>query len=195
MTPVFRDYLCAPHKLAYVEGKERRMVPCIFCAIVKGDPRIPSRIILRTERLMVMLNLYPYNPGHLMVVPVRHVEKLQELSREELNEFFWMGVKAVRLLEEALHPAGVNMGLNLGAAAGASIDHLHLHVVPRFPRELGFMETTAGTRTLIMDLDTVYKRLSQHLHILQDSEESQTKEPKPRREEKHTSRKGRKRKT
>jgi len=160
------------------------MVPCIFCAIVKGDPRIPSRILLRTKRLMVMLNLYPYNPGHLMVVPVRHVEKLQEMSKEELNEFLWMGVKTVRLLEEALHPAGVNMGLNLGAAAGASIDHLHLHVVPRFPKELGFMETTAGTRTLIMDLDTVHKRLSQHLHLLQDDEGPE----KPRRRKRNSSR-------
>ncbi|MFX1300008.1 MAG: HIT family protein, partial [Promethearchaeota archaeon] len=116
-----------------------------------------------------ILNMFPFNPGHVMVVPLRHVETLSKLTREELNAFFWMGAKTVRLVKKAFNPKGVNVGLNIGSAAGASILHLHLHIVPRYPRELGFMETTADTRTLVMDAETTYNRLKPHLSLLQDS--------------------------
>jgi diadenosine tetraphosphate (Ap4A) HIT family hydrolase len=101
-----------------------------------------------------------------MVVPIRHVVKLSELTQDETNAFFWMGAKTVKLVRKAFNPTGVNMGLNIGSAAGASILHLHLHIVPRYPRELGFMETTADTRTLVMNAETTYKRLAPHLDIL-----------------------------
>ncbi|MFX1561773.1 MAG: HIT family protein [Promethearchaeota archaeon] len=169
MPPGFRDYLAAPNKIAYIEGKERHIVPCILCAIIKSDKRIKTKIVYRNDKFMILLNMYPFNPGHVMVVPLRHVEKLSELRKEELHEFFWMGTKTISLVEAAFNPVGVNMGLNIGAAAGASIKHLHLHIVPRYPRELGFMETTADTRTLVMDADTVYERLQPHLHLLEDS--------------------------
>ncbi len=168
MSPAFRDYLAAPHKIAYIEGKERQLVPCILCAIIKGDKRIKTKIVYRNDKFMILLNMFPFNPGHVMVVPLRHVEKLTELDKEDLHEFFWMGAKTVNLVETAFSPVGVNMGLNIGAAAGASIEHLHLHVVPRYPRELGFMETTADTRTLVMDANMVYERLEPHLHLLKD---------------------------
>ena len=115
---------------------------------------------------MVILNMFPFNPGHCMVVPIRHVERLDELSREEQNAFFEMGVKTVRLVEAAFNTTGMNVGLNIGSAAGASILHLHLHIVPRYPRELGFMETAGDTRTLVMDAETTYERLAPHLDIL-----------------------------
>ncbi len=165
----FRDYIAAPHKLAYIEGKERTEIPCIFCAIIQGDPHVITKIAYRDEDFMVILNMFPFNPGHVMVVPLRHVEILSELSRTELEAFFWMGTKTIQLVEKAFNPTGVNMGLNIGSAAGASIEHLHLHIVPRYPRELGFMETTADTRTLVMDAETTYQRLEPHLHLLQDS--------------------------
>ncbi len=164
----FRDYIAAPHKLVYIEGKDRHDIPCIFCAIIEGNPRVKTKIVYRDSKYMVILNMFPFNPGHVMVVPIQHVEKLSELSREELNAFFLMGAKTVRLVETAFNPTGVNMGLNIGSAAGASIEHLHLHIVPRYPRELGFMETTADTRTLVMDAETTFKRLKPHLHILQE---------------------------
>lgn len=167
MSP-FRDYLAAPHKLAYIEGDERHSIPCIFCAIIEKNPRVITKVVYRDDQFMVILNMYPFNPGHVLVVPFRHVEKLSELNQEELNAFFWMGAKTVRLLEAAFNPVGINMGLNIGAAAGASITHLHLHVVPRYPRELGFMETTADTRTLVMDAETTYQRMHPHLHLLED---------------------------
>ncbi len=165
----FRDYIAAPHKLAYIEGKERTEIPCIFCAIIKGDPHVITKIAYRDDDFMVILNMFPFNPGHVMVVPLRHVETLSELTRDELEAFFWMGTKTVQLVETAFNPTGVNMGLNIGSAAGASIEHLHLHIVPRYPRELGFMETTADTRTLVMDAETTYQRLEPHLHLLQDA--------------------------
>ncbi|MFW9934949.1 MAG: HIT family protein, partial [Candidatus Thorarchaeota archaeon] len=87
---------------------------------------------------------------------------------EEMDAFFRLGAKTVRLVERAFNPTGVNMGLNIGSAAGASIEHLHLHIVPRYPRELGFMETTADTRTLVMDAKTTYQRLRPHLDILKE---------------------------
>ncbi len=170
MSPLpFRDYIAAPHKLAYIEGKERREIPCIFCAIIKGDPQVITKVVYRDDDFMVILNMFPFNPGHVLVVPIRHVETLSELNREELNAFFWMGAKTVRLVIAAFNPTGVNVGLNIGSAAGASILHLHLHIVPRYPRELGFMETSADTRTLVMDAETTYKRLEPHLALLQDS--------------------------
>jgi diadenosine tetraphosphate (Ap4A) HIT family hydrolase len=165
----FRDYITAPHKLAYIEGKERRKIPCIFCAIIKGDPHVKTKVVYRDDEFMVILNMFPFNPGHVMVVPIRHVETLSKLTREELNTFFWMGAKTVRLVKAAFNPTGVNVGLNIGSAAGASILHLHLHIVPRYPRELGFMETSADTRTLVMDAETTYNRLKPHLALLQDS--------------------------
>ena len=106
-----------------------------------------------------------------MVVPIRHVVRLSELCQEELDAFFRMGTKTVQLVEAAFDPTGVNMGLNIGSAAGASIEHLHLHIVPRYPRELGFMETTADTRTLVMDAETTYQRLAPHLDILEEEGE------------------------
>ncbi len=162
----FRNYIAAPHKLVYIEGEERHEIPCIFCAIIEGNPRVITKIVYQDTEFMVILNMFPFNPGHVMVVPIRHVVKLAELDREELNAFFWMGAKTVKLVETAFSPTGVNMGLNIGSAAGASIEHLHLHIVPRYPRELGFMETTADTRTLVMDAETTYQRLEPHLQIL-----------------------------
>ncbi|MFX1540184.1 MAG: HIT family protein, partial [Promethearchaeota archaeon] len=70
----FRDYIAAPHKLAYIEGKERTEIPCIFCAIIKGDPHVITKIAYRDDDFMVILNMFPFNPGHVMVVPLRHVE-------------------------------------------------------------------------------------------------------------------------
>jgi diadenosine tetraphosphate (Ap4A) HIT family hydrolase len=164
----FRDYLAAPHKLAYIEGKERQEIPCIFCAIIEGNPRVKTKIVYRDDAFMVILNMFPFNPGHVMVVPLRHVVKLSELNQDEANAFFWMGVKTVKLIRTAFNPTGINMGLNIGSAAGASIHHLHLHIVPRYPRELGFLETTADTRTLVMDAKTTYERLLPHLDILKE---------------------------
>ncbi len=162
----FRDYIAAPHKLAYIEGRERHEIPCIFCAIIEGHPKVKTKIVYRNDQFLVLLNMFPFNPGHVMVVPIRHVVKLSELTQEETNAFFWMGAKTVKLVQKAFNPTGVNMGLNIGSAAGASILHLHLHIVPRYPRELGFMETTADTRTLVMNAETTYQRLAPHLEIL-----------------------------
>ncbi|MFX1244108.1 MAG: HIT family protein [Promethearchaeota archaeon] len=163
----FRDFIAAPHKLAYIEDEERHKIPCIFCAIINSDPRVITKIVYQNDNFMVILNMFPFNPGHCMVVPLRHVERLDELSPEELNAFFEMGVKTIRLVEAAFNTTGVNMGLNIGSAAGASILHLHLHIVPRYPRELGFMETAGDTRTLVMDADTTFKRLKPHLALLE----------------------------
>lgn len=169
----FRDYIAAPHKLAYIEGKNRHEIPCIFCAIIEGNPRVKTKIVYRNDKFMILLNMFPFNPGHVMVVPIRHVVKLSELNQDELDAFFRMGAKTVQLVEAAFGPTGVNMGLNIGSAAGASIEHLHLHIVPRYPRELGFMETSADTRTLVMDAETTYQRLVPHLDILKEERKNE----------------------
>jgi diadenosine tetraphosphate (Ap4A) HIT family hydrolase len=167
----FRDYIAAPHKLAYIEGKDRHEIPCIFCAIIEGNPRVKTKIVYRDSEYMVILNMFPFNPGHVMVVPIRHVVKLSEFNQSELNAFFQMGAKTTRLVETAFNPTGMNIGLNIGSAAGASIKHLHLHIVPRYQRELGFMETTADTRTLVMNAETTFKRLKPYLYILKEDVE------------------------
>jgi ATP adenylyltransferase len=117
-------------------------------------------ILWRGEDVFVIMNRYPYNNGHLLIVPYREVETYTALTPEEQTAIATTIDRCIRWLEEALDPEGVNVGMNLGAAAGAGIpDHLHVHVLPRWNGDTNFMTTTAETRVLPEDLSTTYDRL------------------------------------
>ena len=103
----------------------------------------------RTQRWLVSLNMYPYNPGHLLILPQRHVEVLQELEVEEVQEKHALEVTCLQVLNDLYSPGGFNVGLNLGHSSGASIAHLHVHVVPRFNRELGFIDVIGGAKIMV----------------------------------------------
>ena len=137
---------------------------CLFCRIAKGDKRVPSRVLYRGKKTMVIMNLFPYNTGHLEVVPIRHVKDLTELTEEELEDLWKRIVKSMELLKRALRPEG----FNIGELAGASIEHLHVHIVPRFKRDFGFMEVTGKTRVMPEPIDRTYKKLKQYSSLLED---------------------------
>jgi len=152
--------LWAPWRRAYVEGA--RITSCIFCFDRLSAAEARRRLILRAGDLMtVMLNRYPYNSGHLMIAPRRHVaspELLTPAERAELSEAIGLAVAALR---RAYDPAGINLGANLGRAAGAGIaDHMHWHAVPRWEGDNNFMPVIAGTRVLPEMLEETFKRLA-----------------------------------
>lgn len=148
-------YLTIPWKQEYVLGK--KYDGCIFCDIMAG--KLESFTIYENEEILIVLNIYPYNPGHVLVVPKRHVELITELSDEEFAKAFSYAKKALQLIDSVYHPHGFNIGLNQGVASGASIRHVHIHVVPRYEHEMGFMETASGTRIQLDPLEVACEKL------------------------------------
>lgn len=114
----------------------------------------------RGEHVFSMLNLYPYNNGHLMIAPYRHVARIQDVTKTESAEMFALAQKSARLLETSLHPDGFNIGFNIGRVAGAGYDgHIHLHVVPRWNGDTNFMPVLSGDKVISESLDEVRSRL------------------------------------
>lgn len=134
---------------------------CIFC---EPEPAIPDRqrlILMRERRVLVLLNRYPYAPGHLMVTPEEHVGRLEELSAETLGELMLRIAEASRILTAFYRCDGLNVGANLGVAAGAGIaDHLHFHVVPRWDGDTNFMTVIGETRVISQHLEKSYDELA-----------------------------------
>jgi ATP adenylyltransferase len=132
---------------------------CVFCetATEAAEPRL---LLYRGRTCFVLLNLYPYNSGHLMVVPVRHIASLADASAEELCELMAMTRLAEMALAEAYRPQGLNIGINLGRSAGAGIvDHLHVHLVPRWTGDTNFMSVVGEVRVLPEELEQSAERL------------------------------------
>jgi len=153
------ERLWTPWRLAYVTNAGDQQSGCIFCAAharADADPLI----VHRGERTFVILNKYPYNNGHLMIVPHRHVGRLADLDSAELIEFATLAQVAERALGEAYNAHGFNMGLNLGKSAGAGVlDHVHLHVVPRWDGDTNFVSVLGETRVLPEELPATADRL------------------------------------
>jgi ATP adenylyltransferase len=133
---------------------------CIFCHKPKEGKDSDNLILYRGVSNFTMLNSYPYNPGHLMVAPYRHIAHFGEMSPEELYEHFDIVRKMVGLLEEVLHPAGFNIGINMGKVAGAGVEgHIHTHIVPRWEGDTNFMPLIADTKVLPEALAITYAKL------------------------------------
>ncbi|MFC1967824.1 HIT domain-containing protein [Chloroflexota bacterium] len=140
---------------------------CFLCQKAGEKSDVSNYILYRGERNFVVLNLYPYNPGHLMVAPFRHVGRLEELTREESTEHFEMVVKSTKAIAEALNPGGFNIGINVGKVAGAGLeDHLHTHVVPRWAGDTNFMPVISDTRVVPQALEETYQRLKERMDSL-----------------------------
>ena len=135
-----------------------RSSACVFCDARDGVDA--SLVVFRGTLAYVILNRFPYNNGHLMVVPNRHIASLTEATADELAEIMQLAARAERAIREAYAPNGLNMGLNLGQSAGAGIlDHLHLHVVPRWTGDTNFMTVVGETRVLPEELTVTAARL------------------------------------
>jgi len=152
------DRLWTPWRLAYVTGAAKS-ADCVFCAAL-ADNDADALIVFRGATCFVILNLFPYNNGHLMVVPNRHIASLVEATTEELGELMVLARRSEIALREAFEPQGINMGLNLGKAAGAGVlDHLHLHAVPRWTGDTNFMTIVGETRVLPQELPVTADKL------------------------------------
>jgi ATP adenylyltransferase len=151
------EHLWSPWRLAYITGAARS-ADCVFCTALTS-PEAEPLVLHRGRTCFVILNLFPYNNGHLMVIPNRHLATLASLSTEELCELIELTRDAEIALTEAFAPHGVNMGINLGKAAGAGVlDHVHMHVVPRWTGDTNFMTVIGHTRVLPEELpDTAAK--------------------------------------
>jgi ATP adenylyltransferase len=159
----FENWLRALGKLDYVQGKERPKVDCILCAIRDNDERVVSLKFYEDELIFISLNLYPYNPGHCMIVPNRHILRILDLTKEEAERIF-RTIQGLQLLFDNLYsPKGYNVGFNEGLA-GASIPHLHCHFVPRYGSELGYIDIVSKTRVVVEGLDSVKKKMEDNIH-------------------------------
>jgi ATP adenylyltransferase len=155
------ERLWAPHRMAYVtgDGAEPEGGGCPFCAIPEKDDR-DGLVVARGASVYAVLNLHPYNPGHLMVVPYRHVAGLEDLTDDEAAGLADFTRRAVVAVKTAASPHGFNVGLNLGGVAGGSLaDHLHQHVVPRWGGDANFMTVLSDTKVMPQLLTETYALL------------------------------------
>ena len=155
------EYFFNFEKIAYL--KEEKPAGCILCRLRDGDPHINDTIVHRSEDIAVCLNLYPYNPGHCLIFPIRHAEDIRALTITERHSLDAMLDKVLGALDMLYNPAGYNIGFNMGREAGASIEHIHLHVIPRYPHEMGIAELLGGKRVLVEDLNKSAERLREAL--------------------------------
>jgi ATP adenylyltransferase len=153
------EHLWSPWRLAYVTASDRAE-GCIFCQAVLDEAIDHPLVVYRGETCFVILNLYPYNNGHLMIVTKRHIGSLAAAAPEELRELMELTRRAEIALAEAYNPHGMNMGLNLGRPAGAGVlDHIHIHVVPRWNGDTNYMTVVGSVRVLPEGLDETVRRL------------------------------------
>jgi ATP adenylyltransferase len=152
------EHLWSPWRLAYITGKASAE-GCVFCH-AQSDAAAEPLIVFRGRTCFVILNLFPYNNGHLMVIPNRHIASLGAATAEERTELIELTAVAEAALTEVYQPQGLNMGINLGRPAGAGIlDHVHLHVVPRWNGDTNFMSVVGATRVLPEELPESAARL------------------------------------
>jgi ATP adenylyltransferase len=158
------DRLWSPWRYRYVSSAppadQNTPERCIFC-VKPGESDDRKNLILhRGERNFVLLNLYPYSSGHLMVAPYQHVGTLEEAEEETALELMALTRRAQRHLRECYRPHGFNLGMNIGASAGAGVaGHIHMHVLPRWTGDANFMTTVAETRVIPEDLETAWEKL------------------------------------
>ncbi len=153
------DRLWSPWRYQYVQSASSKD-ECIFCLKEREHRDAENYILLRAERNFVLLNLYPYTNGHLIIAPYEHVATLEDAAPETLAEMMRLTCDAERHLRALYGPDGINLGMNIGAAAGAGVaGHIHMHVLPRWVADANFMTTVGETRVLPEELPVTYERL------------------------------------
>ena len=155
------DQLFAPWRIEWVERDDDAGIDgCPFCVLPEREDARQARVVAETDRSYVLLNNFPYNPGHAMVIPREHTGEYTALDDETLFDHARLKQRTIRALDDGFGPAGVNTGLNLGDASGGSIDdHLHTHVVPRWAGDTNFMPVTADTKVIVQAVDETYEQL------------------------------------
>jgi len=156
------DILWTPWRMEFILSEKSK--ECIFCTKVAANDDRAEHVLHRGRYAFIVLNLYPYNNGHLLVAPYRHVPSTEDLTPEELAELWALVNKGLSVLRRAMHPHGFNLGANIGKVAGAGIEsHVHVHIVPRWEGDTNFMPLLAQTRVIPQWIDQTYDQLRQAL--------------------------------
>jgi ATP adenylyltransferase len=155
-------YIWAPWRMTYIKG-EVEEDGCLFCNRLKQKDGPDNLVLHRGRQAYVILNRYPYTNGHVMVVPFEHKPSIEDLSHETLSELMELTSQALRALREQYDAQNFNIGINIGESAGAGVvDHVHIHIVPRWSGDTNFMTTTATTRVLPESLEETYECLRRY---------------------------------
>ena len=163
LTSPAMDYLWTPWRYAYVATSEKA-AGCVFCDAPKQNDDAKMLIVHRGQHCFIILNAYPYTPGHVMVVPYAHLDELQKLPVEAANEMMALSQRMETVLRELYKPDGINLGMNIGKAAGAGIaGHIHMHVLPRWVADANFVSVVGETRILPETLEVTWKRMREAL--------------------------------
>ncbi len=167
--PKRAEVLFRPDRYQYVKSsKSKEPKDCVFCVSAKAPVDFSSLCLFRNSFAQVVMNKFPYNAGHLLVLPTRHEGDFLALCEEELREIYRLTQKCVEALKMEYNPQAFNIGSNLGAASGAGIpDHLHFHIVPRWNGDTNFFPLIAGTKVIVEDLQMTYSRLQKFFKEIQ----------------------------
>lgn len=155
------DRLFAPWRMQYILNADE--ASCIFCELPKDTRDEENLLLLRGETCFALMNRFPYNPGHLMIAPYRHIETLSGLSREEAAEMISLLARMERVISETMNPQGFNIGINMGRIAGAGFGHLHAHIVPRWSGDTNFMPVIGDVKVVSEALSETYRKLRERL--------------------------------
>lgn len=154
--------LWAPWRMEYILGNKEK--ECIFCTKTKENEDKKNLILYRGERNYIIMNKYPYNNGHLMIVPYRHTSEFESLNDAESLELMHLVSRSIQALKAAIHPEGFNVGVNIGKIAGAGIEeHLHFHVVPRWAADTNFMPVVGQTKVISEGLWQTFEKIKEKL--------------------------------
>ncbi len=157
------DYLWTPWRYAYVTNAEKT-TGCIFCQLQAAGDDEKVRIAHRGKHCFIVLNTYPYTPGHVMIVPYQHLDELQKLPVEAAQEMMGLSQQMEGVLRRLYQPDGVNLGMNLGKAAGAGVaGHIHMHILPRWVADANFLTVVGETRMLPETLEVTWRRIKEAL--------------------------------
>ncbi|MFC1808203.1 HIT domain-containing protein [Candidatus Omnitrophota bacterium] len=150
--------LWAPWRSKFIYSRKKK--GCIFCAAKNAKSQEKHFVVKKTKSSFSILNIYPYNTGHMMVAPKRHVSRLDLLAKAETSDLMALVNKTTKALDKLLKPKGYNIGVNIGAAAGAGFPgHVHIHIVPRWNGDTNFMPVLSETKVISESLDSLYERL------------------------------------
>jgi len=153
------EKLWAPWRVPYVQNV-KKIKGCLFCKAYKSRDLSRHYVVTKSKLSLVMLNIFPYNNGHLMIAPRRHIGDLSLVRENELTDLMKLSKRMIPILRKILRPAGFNMGMNIGKIAGAGIDkHIHLHIVPRWQGDTNFMPVCSETKIVSQSLDDFYQKL------------------------------------
>jgi ATP adenylyltransferase len=148
--PLRFQNLFSVNKLDYIKGESGRK-ECILCSIARGDRDIGKLLVTQGNRIYICVNKFPYNPGHLLLFPKRHITDYRELKENEEHELHMLLRRTLTILDSLYSPSGYNIGYNIGKFSGASIAHLHMHVIPRYQNELGYVDIIGGAKIIVED--------------------------------------------